>query len=518
MEIVSDYSNSGIAVGLGCYLGDDLDLTDYLESGDYSIDASSSPAWTFAGNIAGRLPLRYRNAPLRLVGDFGGIEMELLHARAALPIQNTGDYTTQLIAGTPGMFLDKSTLDQQVIFNAARPETVLRNAVYRVPYYDRARISIAPFDTPRITRGLNVGNNSTGSSDAFTDEQTPMDIISSIVEEVDLVFFDTALAGFVAIKNPGVGEGQPMVWDYDVDSPEVLEPFDEPIFATPDEQYTRVIVRDKFEDGTYRIYEEWPVDYSSLTYPPATSRSLYLPFSDVTTPDAWQQARQLGVDTARRLEKGVFNGSITVAFNPFLEPFDLITIYDEHEDDSGRYRRGWQCVLEGVSHTFGDGISSQLSFMATILRNERIPDDPIVIEPLSTGVTSISAAGFALGLDYLGEWVDDDHITGARWAGEDGSGAEPSDWFDPAVAPAGLFGEEMVDGVLLDYIDYVSAAGATYGEDEVGEWVDDQYISDPQWSGTVLTNFDSVSLDWFDYDYAPLGLLGEDGTGEFVDF
>lgn len=519
LEIIEDYEASDVAVEVQVYLGD-LDISDELESGDISIDAGSAAAWTFNGTITDRIDVDYRNAPLRVVVDIGGIEMDILRGRASLPIQND-DFSTSLVAGTPGIFLDKVTLDKQVTYNNATPQFVIRDAVTRIPYYDRGRIRIPNFDTPLISRGIGgTGAAQGGASDAFTDEQHPVDIISSVAEEIDFVYFDTALGGFVAIPNPGVGEGAPLAWSYEVGTAEVLDTFTEPTFATPDEQFTKVTVRDKYEDGRYRIKQSWPVSYASLLYPPAATATMYLPFTD-TDPEAWQAARQLAFDTAAKLSKGLFNGQITVAFNPFLEPYDVISIYDEHEDSSGKYRRQWQCVIEGISHVFGAGISTALSFSATLIRTERIDDTSILPDPLSAGVASTPVAGFVLGLDYIGEWVDPARITGPRWAGED-EDSEAGDWFDADFAPVGLLGEETVNGELLDFIDYLSAEGATFGEDDLGEWVDDAFISDPQWSGTEF-NPDGTSLDWFDYDFAPLGLFGEDTSGpyaglEWIDF
>lgn len=517
LGIMADYEAAGVAVEVQVYLGD-LDLTDVLETGDISIDASSSPAWTFSGTVAGRLNLAYRNAPLRVVADVGGVKIDLLHARASLPIQGA-EYTTDVIAGSPGMFLDKATLDSRVIYNNRTPQYVIRDAVTRIPYYDRGRILIPEWNNPLINRGLSgagsgVGaQQSTASAEAFEDEAHPMDILTSVAEEIDIVFFDTALAGFKAIKNPGVGEGLPVAWGYEVGTREVVDTFSEPTFSTPDEQVSRVVVRDKYEDGTYRIYEEWPVHYRNLLYPPAAVSTMYLSVSDVTT-EAFKKARQLAFKTANTLGNGLFSGSISVAFNPLLEPFDLIVIKEEHEDDTGRYRRQWQALVEGITHRFGAGVTTELSYTATLLDTERIEARPIIIETRSSGVAATPIAGFVLGVDYIGEWVDAARITGPKWAGEDST----SDWFDDALAPAGLLGTETVGGELLDYIDYLSVEGASYGEDdsEAGEWVEDAYISDPKWSG-VDNSGPLIGVDWFDYDYAPLNLLGEDATGEWID-
>lgn len=520
LEIIEDYGAADVAVEVQAYLGD-LDLTDELESGDLGIDAGSAAAWTINASVEGRIDVDYRSAPLRVVVDIGGIEMDVMRGRASLPIQND-DFSTNLVAGTPGIFLDKATLDSQVTYNNRTPEYVIRDAVYRIPYYDRGRVRIPAFGTPLISRGIGgTGVNQSGQVNAFTDEQHPIDILSSIQEEVDFVYFDTAMGGFQVLPNPGVGEGTPLAWSYEVDSAEVLDTFHEPTFATPDEQFTRVVVRDRYESGAYRVYQEWPVSYANLFYPPAATSTLYLNFTDAT-PGAYQEARQLAFDTARRLGSGLFNGSITVAFNPFLEPYDMISIFDEHEDTTGKYRRHWQCVIDGINHRFGEGVSSELSFSATLVRTERIDDTQIIVDPYAVGVAPTPIAGFVLGIDYIGEWVDSARITGPHWAGDDET--DPGDFFDPELAPAGLFGEDVVGGQLIDFIDYLSVEGATHGEDdsEAGEWVDDTFISDPKWSSTEF-NPDGTSLDWFDYDFAPLGLFGEDISGpyaglEWIDF
>lgn len=377
--IIKDYAD--VAPELIVTVGN-LDVTDRIEAFDLTWESGSAP-WTLTLTLTGRLPTSLRNAPVRATWDIGGITMPAIEAHASRP-EGSDDWSTTLSAWTPGFLLDKKALRETVEYSSRAPQSVIYDAVFRIPFYDRSRIHIPAFDKPYFTRIR---------EDAFKHENFPADILSAVSEEIDCVYHDTEIRGFVAAQNPGIGEGFPVSFEYEYDAPDVYE-WVEPSFLGPEEQFTEVAVISYNDNGSVRILEEWPVDYSSLPYPPAAGQTLYIPVDaagGVSQADLDAGARAQAVETAKSLGRGSYEGSMSVALNVRVQPYDVITVFEEHSDDTGRYQRLWRRLVTGISHTGYENIGTSLSFTDTLIRETRISEPPPPLAALSSGVLFLTS-------------------------------------------------------------------------------------------------------------------------------
>jgi hypothetical protein len=137
----------------------------------------------------------------------------------------------------------------------------------------------------------------------------------------------------------------------------------------------------------------------------------------------------------------MWTGGITVAFNPFLLPFDVISVGQNYEDETGRYRRLWRCIITSLAHEFGtDTLATGLGFNAALLLNRRIPDAPIVLKGVTSGNVAVPEVTY--GNDEGGLWFN---FTEVNWSGTDTEGW----WIDPTLAN-GSAGSDT-DGFWLDF-------------------------------------------------------------------
>lgn len=395
--ITQDYEGTGIFPELHIQYGD-IPLTDRWEQGDWQIQDSGF-GWHLSMDIWGMLPgsaFDYQNAFLSIKAEFNGILVSALDAPVSIP-EERPDYTTNILAGTPGVLVDKIPLGAPVEYGATgevTPTWVIRDALYRVPYYDRGYIQIPEFDRPLVNRLLANG-------DGFEDAAYPKDILTAMQEITSCTYNDLPVRlGHTVGRDVGLGEGRPIVWHFDEeDDRQVLEEFQNPAPAAPDEQYTKVVCRDRFDDGTIRIWEEADVDYSRLRYPPPPGRILFVDFKstdpDVTLTSA--TARDRVIEEVRVLERLLHFGSIVTSFNLFLEPGDVITISSTREDDMWRYRLLWRAVIEGIAHRFGgeETITTQIDYRAVLMSEERIAPTPIVLPGVTAQVVDYETLAVA---------------------------------------------------------------------------------------------------------------------------
>ena len=407
VSYIKDYEGYDVLVDLEMYLKD-RPVDDKIDGGSYGID-SGGPAWFFSGNMEGRIPsYKYRNAPFKIVVDVGGVRMAGLNARGSMPVGRP-DWSTDLLAATPGSLLSSTTLDEYVTYNNVSPEAAIRDALYRTPGYRKGQISVAEFGRPLISRGMG------GEFSGFEDEDNPQSILDSVAEEVDVTYHDNVLGGHDARAKRGLGQGREVAWHYEAGSGEVLEEFEEPTSVLPEEQIWRVVARDRLPDpdatngtgpgGRYRIWQEREVDYSLLEHPPARATTQYIAVTD-TSGEAAENARLLCIDAARSLSlgRGKYNGNIVVAFNHLLEPTDVVTVGEQHEDETGFYRRVWRCSIEAINHIFDPAsMQTELAFSAVLALQERMADPPIVLRGLSIGVVPIASRPTLLAFVHWGQ-------------------------------------------------------------------------------------------------------------------
>lgn len=496
VDIIRDYEASGELVTFYMTLGN-KDISHMLESGTLSADIGALP-WTLDCDLTGRVPISLLGAPVRLYCEMAGALFEIFSGISSYPaIQD--NWSTQLNAMTAGHLMDKATLDEYVTFSGWPPQNVIRNALYRVPY-DRNGVRVEKFDDPLIyrIREETPPSSAAGSwASGFEDEDVPKSILDSVLTEVDGISTDTPTNGNVTIKDPGMGEGLELAWDYDETTQEVLEPFHAQ-WASPEDLYTRVAVRDKFEDGSYRIPPEyWPVNYRYLDYPPQVERTLYMSLSDQSS-NALSKARRAAFRKAEAIGKGLWAGSSIVAFNPFLSLSDVVTYRAQHEDDSGVYTRLFRCVIESISLQWGnEALSTELGWRAALILDRRLPDPPIRLYGISPGVIAVPGEGIAYGWDENGDWVDPAKISGLSWAGVETIGGVSYGWFDPELAPDGVFGVDEITGEP-----YINIERSLYGvtgdylyfdESLVWESTTGDYMDLDEGTGPV-----TVTGDYFD--------------------
>jgi hypothetical protein len=337
------------------------------------------------------------------------------------------------------------------------------------------------------------------SGDGFEDEAHPMDIISSVDEEAKSVEYDTPYnRGFVWILDPGYGEGQEVVWEYDATSTDEVIEWTEPEWASPDEQFVEVVVRSRLDDtsatdgvgpgGKYRIWETWPVYYEH-DYPPIDGATHFIDISAEDDPSqqyvADEAARTEARELARKYSKGQYAGTMTVAFNPLLEPYDVYTVAADREDISGRYRLLWRCVIDGIEHGFAEELETRLSFIATIARSRKIGEPTAPVAGLSAGVVQVRApVTHLLFADVIGQAnvsgaIEITRLLGGALLGVGGFKADlqvgiiPAFFndaegfaFDDAVTSA--FADNDAAGFWIDE----SLSGGDAGNDASGFWVD----------------------------------------------
>lgn len=438
ISIIKDYEKAGIAVDLRLEI-DGKDYSDRLESGDWGI-SKDDVAWTLSCNLSGWLPADIVNSPTKLIVDIDGIVMVGFYGRISIPTPKP-EYYTEFNAATPGALLGKVALREETEYLQRSPEFIIRDALYRVQFYDKGQIRIPEYNKPLIDRV---------EDDAFNDDQHPSDILDTVKEEISAQFYDTPTGGHVVLPFSGAGEGLPVVWTYDATDDREVFVWTPPAFASPDEQFTSVVVRHRDKDGDNVIEEEQPVNYFAFAHPPATDQTLYIEFTeefdeaDLNHQGAAQRARQLATDNANALSLGTYNGQHTVAFNHLLEPGDIISFDEEYEDDSGLYHRRWRCVIEGMKHSFGEALETVLDTRCYLMRIVKISELNPAIPGVTPGSTSVGIAGIPFGEDLIGPYIDPDLIPEPPWAGED----ETGDWVDDDLS-GGITGEDLTG----DYID-----------------------------------------------------------------
>ena len=354
--------------------------------------SAGNPAWVADLTIDKLMPISMRNANVNLDLVINGIVLPFFKGTSSVPLDN-GDGSTNLTVGTPGTALSTKALREYVTYNFATPQQAVQDAVFRVRGYDRSNTRIAEINQPLIVRGMDE------SADGFEDEATPMDIIASVDEEAKTVEYDTPHnRGFVWIPDPGYGEGISVSWEYDADSDEVLD-FPDPEWASPDEQYVEVIVRSRLDDtsatdgvgpgGHYRIWEVWPVFYEH-DFPPLDGATHFIDISAEDDPSQQYVADEVARKEARELagqySKGQYSAQLEVAFNPLLEPYDVVTVAADREDMSGRYRVLWRGVIDGIEHDFISAPLTRLTLTCALMRSRKIAEPISPVSGVSSGV------------------------------------------------------------------------------------------------------------------------------------
>jgi hypothetical protein len=504
LAMIKDYEGYGAAVELKLSI-DGVDVSERLGAGSRQIEPDTNPTISLGCTLDGLLPTSLFGGPARFYCDVDGIEYDLLQGVLSWPIPKPG-FETDLVATSPGGLLSKAkmrpnnTTKNLTEYNGWSPQRVIRDAVGRcagVGGYDRGQIRSEHFDLPTLYYRDDTG---------FEDESHPMEALDAVAEEVNPVYRDTPTLGFEAISDPLTGENSEIVWEYEVDSPEVFE-WTPPALLSPDDQYTEVVVRDKLEGGSYRVYAKSPVNRSGFPYPLFEGQTFYVPFSDETGA-ATTSARQLAVDQARAFASPAYETQPLVAFNPFLQKGDVVQFSEDYRDQTGLYRRVWRAVVVATSDPFDlYTIATALSLRLYQTRVTALSDPIVLLPGVSAGTVSAGVFAPPFGVDERGLWIDPEraiNAAGVFWAGEDEGGM----WVDPDLAGA-IMGEDG-GGLWIDALDIRLLA---VGADEVGTWIDPDLALNSQgqrWAGE-----DEGGL-WVDEALSE-GYVGIDGGGLHID-
>lgn len=419
-EVVADYEGHDASTELMLGVGE-VDLSDDLEDGDWSITEDAVP-WTLFANVTGELSSHdFLNAPLRLRVNIAGHIIDAFDGKVALPEAHE-DYSSSLLGATPGTYLDKIPLRVPVEYFAKTPAFVIRNALYRIRAYDKSKITIPRFSSPLITKLLREG-------DGFEDNQYPQDILDSVKDIVGSSYYDEPHnRGHTCYKDVGTGAGQQIAWHYDVADDKQVYAFSAPTPASPAEQYTSVVVRERHDDGSLRLWSEYPVFYGNLRYAPEQGQTLFVDFDTTdespirdpgdlkTRADAQRRAKKEADDLGRMVHFGSFD----VAFNPFLKPMNVLSLESVREDNRGKYRLIWRSVVTDLSHSFDkSSIHTTIGHRSVITSEVRLADPPIVLAGVNPQVIDFARDMRLLVMETEEDVIIDDSATWVIDMGED---------------------------------------------------------------------------------------------------
>ncbi len=403
-----------------------------------------SPAISLDATLDGRLSEDLNNAPTRVWAEIDGIQIPRLAGTVTQALHPRDGFSTDFLSASPGALLDKVAMvpadkaRNLTEYPATTHDRVIYDAVRRLTGrggYRPGGARIPPFGRPKANY---VG------SEGFEDESRVKAVLDKVASEVMCVYRDGSDRSFAVLENPRTGEGQHVARRYDVDSRDVLE-WSPPTLASPDEQYTEVVVRDRLDSGEYAVYARSEVSFYGNPYPPFPGQTFYVAFSDAD-PDKATNATQMARDVAAEFRNPAHKASVLLSYNPLIERGDVLRFDEDRRDDAGFWRMRWRAVVEDWADVLDEGgLSTRLSCRFYLLSRTPLRDPAIPLPGVDPGRVSAGVVGAAYGVQGGRLWVDPDRIVGEKWAGvEDGRL-----WVDPDFAPSGLLG--LTDGRL--YLD-----------------------------------------------------------------
>lgn len=252
----------------------------------------------------------------------------------------------------------------------------------------------------------------------FTLETTLLEVAESIAESAGFVFADMP-QGQLAMPRPQPGSNSKSKALYTLSHHEGLAPK-----LNKSRFYAGVLVFRRNEDGSYGAY----------AYAPITNRSRYKPFTNrvYVVPEfagGDEEAAQVAYDTARSLERGVYEDELTIAANPELAPYDSIRVEDIEERGAERYEVTYLSQIDRGLKVAGskEALDMELS-LSMILESERLLPKRVFLSGRSTRI-----ADLPWGVDSAGLYLTLDHPITSQFAGVDELGA----WIDLDLVPTG---------------------------------------------------------------------------------
>lgn len=314
----------------------DLDVTHRVSEGEWG-QAEIPISLDFS--VAGRLPGSHENDEIRFYVAVEGILVPQMVGQVNRFDLEADRFTTALLSASSGALLPRTRLGKSVEFFGDEPETILLNAITRVPY-EGAQVQITPLGMPLL---------SFYDDEGFKGEESAQDIVSRVEEQTSYLLRDTVYNGFSATPDTGLLDlaNLPVVYEASriVDwAPSRVEDY-----------YSDVVVFRENDQGEGYAFDPViaPVEYKGLGRPPFANLSLWIPLNDETS-DALDNAAQLAFKEATILGLSTHEGEATLPiFNPLVERGDTFGVHEDYRDDDGTWDILWGCKIRDYKHSFG---------------------------------------------------------------------------------------------------------------------------------------------------------------------
>lgn len=475
-------------------------VTDFLET--WTITHEENGAITLDATLSKRWPYEAINAPVKMRNYLGSQGMDVFYGSASVPILDRA--STQGLSHSPFPDMERVKLKKRIDYTGTPSQLVRQVLTKNTNLYNPGLVRVADLG-PHVQKEEDEG---------FEEEQSIQDVLSAVQDETGCVFADTESDGIRVFKPP-LGNPSEAVFSYEAD--DSIDRDGWKVEGLIEEMFSEVIALKKAEDeatddlGNPAPIPGWrfiyPIQYPIPFQPPRNTAD-YLVFTsdDETTP---AQAKQKAIERKRLHERTEAAFTLVVPYNPFLRLHDTIRVGEDAEDNDGKWRFEWLCVLDSsIAHQNVD--ITTLTGSARLLAHPKFTRHSI--EPvLPHTVSLVKTPGPVYGFDIpQGLWIDPDRAVGlvTFWAGFD-TGPPGPFWVDDLEA-GGTIGFD--EGGM-----YIIAPNIPF--DAFGMEDSQAYVTPEKCVASGITRFageDSGGL-WFDFEAVP-GISGEDSGGAFINF
>lgn len=357
----------------------------------FTLETGDNGAMILDATLSERLPVGIAQSPIQAIAYIGGIPIPIFAGRLAKPRVSTT--STQIFGRSGATYLEDSKLGSGLaaavpaLFYRGTASKLIRDAVRASLIYSRGNIKVEKIDKIIDFMAADL---------AMSPSQTVRDLLSLVAEEAKCVYRDTPigpLGTFEAFRDPRLGNPRDAVIEI-----EATEESDW-THETDDEQMFYDVVVDKPAEPDaeppvqgFRVRKRVP--YNSYANLPPYTVTDWIEVSDDDGITSRAQARKLCSDVAKMRAKQTETVSITTAYNPILQKYDVFTVGENVQVRGGKRRYEWTCVIDSKKD---DSKTMTSSFEATgrITNNTFFEDPPDPIRLPSVSV--VSSRGSALG-------------------------------------------------------------------------------------------------------------------------
>lgn len=398
--------------------------------------------------IAQRIDLSLTNAPCHVHLYVGGEKIPFFAGRLGKPKVSTS--STEIIGQSGATYLDKVKLQKDLNF-IGNPAKLIKQVVQHSQAYGHGQIRIKHL-RGHLQRTNTTSSMSGAPAPAWTADQSVRDVISAVQNEIKCVMRDTPkghMGSFECFMDPMERELKNPVWDYEAEHEEGFShapsddemPFDV-VVQRPDAQDTSQPAQSPptgsgsttaapSTASTTKIIPGFivrvPVKYKHISYSPLKRYTDWTVLSDTSgaTPTSYGEAKKQAKETAAKFARQYQDFTITVAMNPLLEMYDIISIAEDVYEKDGRRRFEWIGMVKKLKDD-GATMTTEISGAAHLKKQTFTENPPIRLSGRTPGVleTPIPLER-VFGIDALGLWVNTDFTTnssGVPWAGIDEGG------------------------------------------------------------------------------------------------